>query len=134
MMRRWLGWARAAGAVGLFVVLVRVPPGGPRVGRAVDDVGQLIAAAGAAAACGWRAARSPGQAARSWWLLSAGTGCWAAGELAWSYYELVAGRQSPFPSVADAAAVLRNKASSAPPRTGDARALPRRREGGDHLY
>ncbi len=35
-------------------------------------------------------------------LLVRATGSWAGGEAAWSYFELFAGRQTPFPSVADA--------------------------------
>jgi diguanylate cyclase (GGDEF)-like protein len=93
-------------AVVVFVVLVRVDPGAPRVGRAIDDVGQLMAAAVAAVATGWRARRSTGRVARSWLLLSAATGSWALGEVAWSYFELLAGRETPFPSVADAGFLL----------------------------
>lgn len=33
--------------------------------------------------------------------MAAATGSWAAGETAWSYYELISGRETPFPSVAD---------------------------------
>ena len=39
--------------------------------------------------------------ARSWLLLSAATGSWALGECAWSYFELLARRETPFPSIAD---------------------------------
>ncbi|WP_295701092.1 GGDEF domain-containing protein [Lapillicoccus sp.] len=35
-----------------------------------------------------------------------GTASWALGEAAWSYYELIAGRQTPFPSFADAGYLL----------------------------
>ncbi|MDQ2755498.1 MAG: GGDEF domain-containing protein [Actinomycetota bacterium] len=93
-------------AVMVFVLLVRLQPGGPQLGRALDDLGQLLAAAVAAVSCGWRARRSAGRAARSWWWLAAGTGAWALGESAWSYYELSADRQTPFPSLADAGFLL----------------------------
>ncbi len=89
-----------------YLVVLRVHPGGPLAGRAVDDLGQLLTAAAAAAAAGWRARRSTPRAARAWALLSAGTGCWALGEGVWSYYELFAARQTPFPSVADAGFLL----------------------------
>ena len=79
---------------------------GPGRGRGVDDVGQLLAAAAAAVACGWRARRVWGRAGRPWLLLALATGSWAGGELAWSDFELVAGRQTPFPSVADAGYLL----------------------------
>ncbi len=93
-------------AVVLFLVVVRAHPGGARAGRAVDDVGQLLAAAAAAAACGWRARRAGGRAGRAWLLLALATGSWAAGELVLSHFELLAGRQTPFPSAADAGYLL----------------------------
>lgn len=93
-------------AVLVFALLVRLQPGGPHAARAVDDLSQLAAAAIAAAGCGWRARRSAGWAAWSWWLLAAGTGSWAAGEAVWSYYELASSRETPFPSLADAGFLL----------------------------
>jgi len=110
-MRRRVGWS-APGvllAVVLFLAVVRLHPGGVKAGRAVDDVGQLLAAAAAAVACARRArrARCAGSGAgRSWLLLALATGSWACGEAAWSYFELLAGRQTPFPSVADAGYLL----------------------------
>ncbi len=56
------------GAAVLFVVLLRWHPGGPRVGRAIDDLGQLLAAATAAAAAGWRYRRSSPLTRRPWLL------------------------------------------------------------------
>lgn len=93
-------------AVVVFVMMVSVQPAGPRLGRAADDIGILLAAVVAAGCCGWRARRSVGGAARSWWWLAAGTASWAMGESAWSYYELVASVETPFPSVADAGYLL----------------------------
>ncbi|MEO3935335.1 GGDEF domain-containing protein [Dermatophilaceae bacterium Soc4.6] len=98
--------APLAATIASFMLLVRFQPAGPQVGRAVDDVGQLLAAAAAAVVCAWRARRSAPQVARSWWWLAAGTASWALGETTWSYYELVADRQTPFPSVADAGFLL----------------------------
>jgi signal transduction histidine kinase len=37
-----------------------------------------------------------------WTILAASNALWLAGEVTWSVYELVLGRESPFPSVADA--------------------------------
>jgi diguanylate cyclase (GGDEF)-like protein len=90
----------------LFLVLVRLQPGGPKTARAIDDLGQLLAAAIATLAAGRRARRSGHGAGRSWLLLAIGTGSWTAGEAAWSYYELLAGQQTPFPSIADAGFLL----------------------------
>ena len=93
-------------AVAVFVLTVRLQPGGSRVARAVDDLGQLGAAAVAAGICGWRAGRSAPRAAWSWWLLAAGSGAWACGQTLWSYDELLVGRETPFPSPADAGFLL----------------------------
>ena len=88
-------------AVVVFLFLLRIDLGGTRVARAVDDLGEMLAAAIACLAAGRRARRT-NSAARSWVLLSIGTGAWAAGQAVWSYYELLANRQTPFPSMADA--------------------------------
>jgi len=99
--------ALLAGAA--FLVSVRWHPGGPLVGRAIDDTGQLAAAAVASWCTGLRARaaqRTGSPAALAWALWSVGTGCWALGELAWCWFELIAGRQTPFPSIADAGFLL----------------------------
>jgi diguanylate cyclase (GGDEF)-like protein len=88
-------------AVGGFLTLLRLHPCGALVARAVDDLGTMLAAAVACIATARQARRSAHKAARSWTLLAAATGSWGAGEAVWSYYELLAGRQSPFPSMAD---------------------------------
>ncbi len=89
-----------------FLVVVNLHPGGAFAARAVDDLGQLLAAAVASGAAAWRSRRSSRRAARSWLLLAAATGAWALGETAWSYFELLGHRQTPFPSIADAGFLL----------------------------
>lgn len=84
-----------------FAVILQFGPGGPFVTRAFDDIGEAIAASLGAVACWWRARGCHGRARLSWILLSGATGSWAAGELIWSYYELVSSRETPFPSFAD---------------------------------
>jgi len=112
MGRRGRGsWAAplAVLAAVAFLLGLRWHPGGPLVGRAIDDTGQLVAAAVAAWCTGRRARaaqRTGSPAALAWALWSVGTGCWALGELAWCWFELVAGRQTPFPSIADAGFLL----------------------------
>jgi len=112
MGRRGRGsWAAplAVLAAVAFLLGLRWHPGGPLVGRGIDDIGQLVAAALAAWSTGVRARsarRAGSSAARAWALWSVGTGCWALGELAWCWFELVAGRQTPFPSIADAGFLL----------------------------
>lgn len=107
--RRWAARQVPAAAalvalvlLGYAVVLLAHPL--PRAATvAVDDVGQLLAAASAAVCCGLAARRAvAGRTRWAWWLLAGGTGAWAAGEAVWSYYELLAGRAVPFPSLADA--------------------------------
>ena len=91
----------ALALLGYAVVLLADPF--PRAATvAVDDVGQLLAAASAAVCCVVAACGAPaGRIRRAWLLLAAGTGAWAAGEGVWSYYEVLAGRAAPFPSLAD---------------------------------
>ena len=87
--------------LGLFVADLLCQPGGVQLTRGIDDIGQLAAAAAAAGAGFWRAGKAHGRMRLSWALVGAGAGCWALGEAVWSYYELVAGVSTPFPSVAD---------------------------------
>ena len=48
------------------------------------------------------ASRSHARKKPFWTILAASNALWLAGEVTWSVYELVLGRESPFPSVADA--------------------------------
>lgn len=79
--------------------------GGPPVIRIVDDAGLVLFASFAAVCAAIASARARGKARIAWASLAVGAGGWAAGEAAWSYYDLVAGEQ-PFPSWADAGYVL----------------------------
>jgi diguanylate cyclase len=74
--------------------------------QAADDLAQMAAAGCAAAAAYSTGICSSGRLRWSW--ISTGTGCfmWALGEAAWCYYELLAGRETPFPSLADAGFLL----------------------------
>ncbi len=92
----------ALGVLGYAVVLLAHPLSlGATL--AVDDLGQLVAAAAAAVCCAAAGRRAlPPRTRWAWWLLSAGTAAWAAGEAVWSYDELIVGRTVPFPSLADA--------------------------------
>jgi diguanylate cyclase len=62
---------------------------------------QLLAAILASAGCAIASRRGEGQRRRAWLWLSAGTGSWAAGQVVWSFYEVVLGQEVPFPSLAD---------------------------------
>src|SRR5438270_7576830 len=95
-------------AVALLAGLVelRTGFGGPRVVQAFDDLAQATAAACATVWSLLRARWSPGPRRRAWRWMAGGTGAWAVGELIWTTYEVVLGRDSPFPSFADAGFLL----------------------------
>lgn len=102
LMRRSGRLAAGAVAVLAFALELHFKWGGRFVTKAIDDLGELVAAAVAAGAGISRAMRSSDRTRLSWYLVGAGAACWAAGEAVWSYYELVGDRQTPFPSLADA--------------------------------
>jgi diguanylate cyclase (GGDEF)-like protein len=88
--------------VAAFVADLAVRPGGVVFTRGVDDIAQMVAAIVGAGAAGWRARRTAGRYRVSWALIGAGCAGWAAGEAIWCYFELLVGRETPFPSLADA--------------------------------
>jgi len=92
----------AVGAVLLagYVSVTRFGLGGERAIVAVEDLGEALAAAAAAVACGI-AARRGGAAQRAWVLYAATSMLWALGESVWSVYEVGLGVAVPFPSLAD---------------------------------
>jgi diguanylate cyclase len=100
-MRTWVlaGLALLLGAT--FVGMLSLPGLAPSAVVAVSDGGQLAAAVVSALACARAASRSRARQRRTWLLLAAGTGSWAAGQTVWSYYEVVLGEAVPFPSSAD---------------------------------
>jgi diguanylate cyclase (GGDEF)-like protein len=85
-----------------FWAELRVQAGGTTTATWVDDLGELAAACTAAVAAAWRARQSSDRSRRSWTFIAAGAASWAVGQAIWSYYELLAGRATPFPSLADA--------------------------------
>jgi diguanylate cyclase (GGDEF)-like protein len=89
-----------------FVVDLRLQPGGSHVTRNVDDLVQLAAAGIAAAAAAARCRRVVGRQRGSWMLIAVGAGFWCAGQCVWTYYEVIAGRATPFPSAADVGYLL----------------------------
>src|SRR5437868_11999291 len=74
---------------------------GQRGVTAIDDIGEALAAAIAAAACAWAATRASGRVRLGWALMGISTGLWAAGEVVWSIYEVGLNVQTPYPSPAD---------------------------------
>jgi diguanylate cyclase (GGDEF)-like protein len=95
----------AAVALGVFVLIFAAVEesgvGSSFARRAVDDLGQELAAAIGAAMCFWRARTLTGRPRLSWALFGAALTSWASGQGLWSYYELFQRRSAPFPSAAD---------------------------------
>jgi diguanylate cyclase (GGDEF)-like protein len=89
-----------------FIADLRLQPGGEHATRMVDDIAQLLAAAAMAGAGFVRAMRVRDRLRTSWLLVAMGGASWCLGQCVWSYYELIAATQTPFPSLADAGYLL----------------------------
>lgn len=99
---QFVGWVGAGLLLVAFTVALRaIPDSAEHVARYVDDLGQLAAAALAAAFSFQAAHRSQDRLRWSWLATAIGATGWALGEAVWSYYELVDDTQTPFPSLAD---------------------------------
>jgi len=86
----------------VYVVWTRAKLGGPAVTLAFSDIIIGLAAAAAGVACIAASRRQSGWPGRGWLLIGLGMIAWAVGEAIWSDYEVVQGREVPFPSLADA--------------------------------
>ncbi len=84
----------------LFVVWVSLGIGGEWLSNAVDDVGELVAALVAAAACAVASHRFDNLRV-GWLFMALSSLAWACGEAIWCYYDLVRGIPLPYPSLAD---------------------------------
>ncbi len=89
-----------------MVVVLLSGLGGHKVVRVVADLSEVAFAATAAASTGWMARTSGGRLRRSWAALAVGCGGWAVGQGVWSWFELVLGKATPFPSIADVGFLL----------------------------
>jgi diguanylate cyclase (GGDEF)-like protein len=105
-MRTRLLVAGAALLGAAFVVVLRIPGMSDLAVLLLSNLGQLLAAVLASVGCGIAARRTHDQRRRAWSWLSAGTAAWAAGQVVWSYYEIVLDREVPFPSLADVGFLL----------------------------
>jgi two-component system, cell cycle response regulator len=94
------GVLAAAWVLGYAVAqqLVRGHPDGARV---LGDVVYLVPIATAVVLCLRTAVATSGCWRRFWALIAASALLWLAGELTWTWYELVLGRDVPFPGVPD---------------------------------
>jgi len=93
--------AAALAVVTISAVVLVSGVGGPRLQTAYTDLVQLAAAVAAACTAAAAARRTTGRARLSWTALSAASASWAVGEMIWTWYELVLGEETPFPSFAD---------------------------------
>ena len=75
--------------------------GGVSLTEAIDDFGEAAAALIAGVACIAAATRYRGRMRLAWALLGGSALAWAAGEGAWSYFEIILDQPVPFPSLAD---------------------------------
>jgi diguanylate cyclase (GGDEF)-like protein len=101
LSNRW--WLVAAGVAtiscaALVCVMLLAPVS---VTLPVDDLAEVVAPALAAIACLVAGRRHAGRARIGWYLVGASAATWGAGQAAWSWFELVAHQDNPFPSVAD---------------------------------
>lgn len=112
-MRAWIasdqrhrGFALAVAAVAvgaaLYALILKTDFFGTRTVVAIDDVGEGLAAATAAAACIWAAARAHGPNRVGWALMGISAGLWSAGQWAWTAYEVVLQQPVPSPGLPDA--------------------------------
>lgn len=84
-----------------FAIVLHLQPGSAFTLRAIDDLTETLTALAGGAPCIWRSRRSQGRSRLSWLLLGAALISWGIGQAIWSYYELVAKHDVPFPSFAD---------------------------------
>ena len=101
-----LAAAAALVTLALFAAALAFRLGGAAGVARIDDLGQL-SSAGVAALTGLAAARrTTGRLRTSWLAIGLGAAAWTLGQLIWCYYELLAHRDTPFPSAADAGYLL----------------------------
>jgi hypothetical protein len=94
-----LGLAVGSSLAFLAFLMIR-PVGGEQV-KLTANLAQLGAPLLAAASCAWAAVSGSGRTRRAWALLAASAGSWAVGQATWVWYEHLARRELPFPSLAD---------------------------------
>ena len=85
----------------LWIAAIVTGYGGPTTAQAVSNVGLAAVALAAAVSCFLAARRNHGRLRHVWLLLGLSAGCWGSGQVIWSWYESVLGREVPFPSFAD---------------------------------
>ncbi|GAA3350026.1 hypothetical protein GCM10020358_74390 [Amorphoplanes nipponensis] len=88
-------------AVVVFAAWMTAGTGGRGVTRAVSDLGTVLMTLAAGLACLVRAARHRGRLGVAWGGIGLGVLLWCAGEVSWTYAELVQGHDAPAPGPSD---------------------------------
>jgi hypothetical protein len=91
----------ALGSSLAFLAFLLARPVGDDGVKLVANLARLLAPVVAAASCAVAAAAGTGRTRRALTLLAASAGSWAVGQATWGWYEHVAQRELPFPSLAD---------------------------------
>jgi diguanylate cyclase (GGDEF)-like protein len=91
----------ALGSSLAFLAFLLARPVGEDGVRLVANLAQLLAPTLAAASCAWAAVTESGRTRRAWALLAGSCASWAVGQATWVWYEHLARRELPFPSLAD---------------------------------
>jgi diguanylate cyclase len=91
----------AVGASLAFLVFLVTRRASADTVKLVANLAQLVAPLVAAASCAWAAASGSGRTRRAWALLAASAAAWGGGQAIWVWYEHLARREPPFPSLAD---------------------------------
>ena len=85
----------------VYAVILKYGIFGDQAVTAIDDLGEALAAAIASGACFWAASHAAGRERLGWTFMSISTGLWAAGEVAWSVYEVFLQVTVPYPGLPD---------------------------------
>src|SRR6059058_1049906 len=86
---------------GAWIVTLSSDIGGVGGPRALSDFGLTTAALAAGGGCFLRARREVARQRLFWRLIGASALSWGIGQAIWTWYEVVQGREVPFPSMAD---------------------------------
>ena len=93
--------ACAGGVLVIFVLFLAVVPAETRTRLVVNNLLQMVSAIGAGAVCAFVAGRGSPRRRAGWAAMALALIGWGLGQTYWSWSEIVARRETPFPSPAD---------------------------------